>query len=278
MDTPAAGGLSSPSSSVAPASTAPSTAGTTAHGRSKHMRQVRFDPSVRDGLTPKRAMLHRLHRCGDDSTLDLITLGHTADSPQSSPPPQRPLTAPDDASDLGSLLDELSVQELDSPPSDAPTRLAPEPHRAGPPVVTMDDILPRQLEIICAGIEHVTVTTITSPRPFQLEAVNHGIFNDNTILYIIRRTADGKSLVPMTIAFFRSGVSVVLVPLIGLGCGQVEKATYVDHNIEAYADEHKNADAKNLCERLLEMSDEENQEVMIEAFSLSSVLSLDVLI
>jgi hypothetical protein len=36
-----------------------------------------------------------------------------------------------------------------------------------------------------------------NPRPFQLEAIHHLAFHDDSQLVLIRRTADGKSLVPL---------------------------------------------------------------------------------
>ena len=92
---------------------------------------------------------------------------------------------------------------------------------------------------------------ITEPRDFQLEAIHHLAYHDDGSLVLIRRTADGKSLVPLTTSILRGGVTLVLVPLHGLGSDQVEKATVSDHNVEAYyIDEHKAASAKILERRL----------------------------
>ena len=50
----------------------------------------------------------------------------------------------------------------------------------------------------------------------------------------------------------------MLVPLIGLGSDQVENGIVVKHNDEAYhINKHKYQDAKNLCARLLDMSNNE---------------------
>lgn len=77
------------------------------------------------------------------------------------------------------------------------------------------------------------------------------------ILILIRRTADGKSLVPPTVATICHGVAIILVPLIGLGSNQVEKTIVVDHNVEAYhADEHKQLNGKLLRSCLLGMIEE----------------------
>ena len=44
----------------------------------------------------------------------------------------------------------------------------------------------------------------------------------------------GKSLVALAIASMRRGVSIIQVPLLGLGTDQVAKAIRVDVNIEAW--------------------------------------------
>ena len=92
----------------------------------------------------------------------------------------------------------------------------------------------------------------------------------------MRRTADGKSLVSQTIAFFRCGVAVFLVPLVGLGSDQVGKATWIEHNVEAYhADEHKKSDATLLISRLLGMSKEEAREITVMLYLSPRALSDD---
>ena len=78
----------------------------------------------------------------------------------------------------------------------------------------------------------------------SLEAVCHSAFGDGSYLHIIRRTADGKSMVPLTVGALRRRVIIVLVPLIGLGSDQVSKAISIKHNTEAYhINEHKGDDA-----------------------------------
>jgi len=82
------------------------------------------------------------------------------------------------------------------------------------------------------------------------------------VLYVNARTADGKSLIPQTVASLRGGVAIVLVPLIGLGSDQVEKSTVVEHNVEAYhADEHKGRDGDALRQRLRAMTEGEAEHV-----------------
>ena len=75
--------------------------------------------------------------------------------------------------------------------------------------------------LIKASIQEVF--KIATPRDYQIEAIHHCIYNDNATLYIIRKTAEGKSLIPLTVALLK-GVAICLVPLIGLGSDQVRKA------------------------------------------------------
>ena len=59
-------------------------------------------------------------------------------------------------------------------------------------------------------------------------------------MYIIPKTGSGKSAIPLTIATLCRGVSIILVPLLGLGSDQVTKAILADKNIHAFhVDEHQ---------------------------------------
>ena len=56
-----------------------------------------------------------------------------------------------------------------------------------------------------------------------------------------------------------------LVPLIGLGSDQVERATIIEHNVDPYhIDEHKNKDARLLITRLEMMTLPELRHVTIK--------------
>ena len=60
---------------------------------------------------------------------------------------------------------------------------------------------------------------------------------------------------------------IYLVPLIGLGSDQVERATVIEHSLEPYhVDEHKNKDAWLLISCLENMIKEEAQHVSIKLF------------
>ena len=44
------------------------------------------------------------------------------------------------------------------------------------------------------------VFRITTPRYYQIEVIHHCIYNNNATVYIIRKTAEGKSLITQTVA------------------------------------------------------------------------------
>ena len=141
-----------------------------------------------------------------------------------------------------------------------------------PPLLPFDNIDRHRKTIISKAI--ADVYNIHTPRNFQIEAINHLAANDNAFLVLIRRTSDGKSIVPLTVALLRNGVAIILVPLHGLGSDQVEKANLPSSGVEAYyVSEHKNADASALRKRLHSFSLEEAEEVTIILFVSPSSLS-----
>ena len=120
------------------------------------------------------------------------------------------------------------------------------PTRDPPSLVSLADIPARQQELLRSAI--LQTFGISTPRPFQIEAINHCTFEDDTYISINRGTADGKSLVPQTLTITRRGVALIMVPLVGLGTDQVEKAQLAEHGIESYhIDEHKNTTRRDSC-------------------------------
>ena len=122
--------------------------------------------------------------------------------------------------------------------------------RDPPPLLQYDDLPPRSVELLRAA--SAEIFGIQTPRPFQCTVAHHCICNDDTVLVVPRRTADGKTLVAQLSVFFRGGIILYEEPLVGLATDQVERATATEHNIEGYhGDEHKNADQRLLIDRLL---------------------------
>ena len=152
-------------------------------------------------------------------------------------------------------------------PSAAATSVdtAVAPTRDPPPLVSYADIPTRQQELLRASISQTF--GITTPRPFQLEAINHCTFEDDTYISINRGTADGKSLVIQGLTTTRRGIALIMVPLVGLGTDQVEKASLSEHGIESYhLDEHKKHDEQRLMRRLTSATHDELKYCRIMAF------------
>ena len=79
-----------------------------------------------------------------------------------------------------------------------------------------------------------TVWKVTNPRPFQIEAINCIVTRRTRFMFLLRKTGEGKSLVITGSATMLRGVTVVMVPLIGLGSDQANKAKNLDNRVEAY--------------------------------------------
>jgi superfamily II DNA helicase RecQ len=159
-----------------------------------------------------------------------------------------------------------SIRVAQTPPhapslSSAPSTLL----RLPPPLLPLESIPPQRLSILRRASS--TVLGVPVPRDFQLVAAHHLAFNRDTLLVVNRRTADGKTLAATLPAFLRRGVGVFLVPLVGLGSDQVERATVIDHSIQPYhLDEHKGEDAALLITRLRLLTVEESKWVTIKLF------------
>ena len=105
---------------------------------------------------------------------------------------------------------------------------------------------------------------VASVREFQLQAIYAGAFYDDSFLSINAKTGYGKSLIPLAIASMRRGVSIVMMPLLGLGTDQVTKALHVDINIEAWhIDEFRGRDGRALRCRLFAYSADQRDNLSI---------------
>ena len=79
----------------------------------------------------------------------------------------------------------------------------------------------------------IAISSIQSPRPFRVFAIYYMVFLCSQVVYLIHKTGEGKSLVIITTAAMLRGVTIVMVPLIGLGSDQVNKAVNLGQHIEA---------------------------------------------
>jgi len=95
------------------------------------------------------------------------------------------------------------------------------------------------------------VWDISNPREFQIDAIQRLAFCPNTLLYLIAKTGSGKSAILLTVGTLKSGVTITLVPLIGLGSDQVTKSRNPNHYVEAYhLDEQSSESSRELSKRL----------------------------
>jgi superfamily II DNA helicase RecQ len=83
-------------------------------------------------------------------------------------------------------------------------------------------------------------------------------------LHLIRKTGEGKSDVVLALATVLCGITLVLVPLIKLGCDQVAKGFLINQLLEAYhLDEHQGNDHILLSDRLLSITDKQAQSIIL---------------
>jgi hypothetical protein len=100
----------------------------------------------------------------------------------------------------------------------------------------------------------VAISSIRSPCPFQVFAIYCMVFMCSQVLCLIRKMGGGKSLVIITTAAMLRGVTIMMVPLIGLGSDQVNKAANIGQRIEAYhVDENVGNNFLCLMKRLLSL-------------------------
>ena len=78
------------------------------------------------------------------------------------------------------------------------------------------------------------------------------VFLTSQIIYLIRKMGEGKSLIITITLAVNQGITIVIVPLIGLGIDQVNKAINLDQSIEVYhVDENCGDDFLSLTDCLL---------------------------
>ncbi len=75
---------------------------------------------------------------------------------------------------------------------------------------------------------------IHHPHKFQVRAIHQIAFSDNQLIYVIAKTGLGKSAIPLTAGSILTGVTLLMVPLVGLGSDQVNKSSNPENLIESY--------------------------------------------
>ncbi len=99
---------------------------------------------------------------------------------------------------------------------------------------------------------------------FQIRVIHSIAFHCNWLVYLITKTGLGESAVPLTIGSMQNGITLMMVPLVGLGSNQVSKSTNEANCIKAYhLDKHRGVDAQVLRDRLLSLNWREAEFVSI---------------
>jgi superfamily II DNA helicase RecQ len=108
------------------------------------------------------------------------------------------------------------------------------------------------------------VWQISNPREYQVKAIFYLVFLRLRMLYLIRKTGEGKSLVLLGMATMLRGVTVCLVPLLGLGSSQAAKSRSRNHRVESYhVDEFRDQDFDLLSERMSMYSSTESSSIIV---------------
>ena len=105
---------------------------------------------------------------------------------------------------------------------------------------------------------------IQYPHKFQIRAIHHIAFQRDQILYIVAKTGSGKLAIPLTIESLQTGVTLSMVPLVGLGSDQVINSRNSSNLIEAYhLDKNCGVNGYALRRRLLSLLPREANRVSI---------------
>jgi superfamily II DNA helicase RecQ len=103
---------------------------------------------------------------------------------------------------------------------------------------------------------------------FQIRAIHDIMFHCDQIVYLIAKMGSRKLAVLLTVGSLQTGVTVTMVPLVGLGSNQVKNGSNEDNLIKAYhLDEHRGTDGKTLMDWLLLLSNDKADHVSIFLYS-----------
>ena len=105
---------------------------------------------------------------------------------------------------------------------------------------------------------------IDLPREYQIYAIFFLVFLKLGMMYLIRKTGEGKSLVLLGMATALRGITITMVPLLGLGSDQVSKSKRLQRRVESYhVDEFRYEHYEKLMERLKTYSPGDKSSIII---------------
>ena len=74
---------------------------------------------------------------------------------------------------------------------------------------------------------------VDSPRGYQIRMIFNLEYRKIHLTYLIRKYGEGKSLVILGMAALLHGITISMVPLIGLGSDQMAKSRQPNDRVEA---------------------------------------------
>lgn len=102
-----------------------------------------------------------------------------------------------------------------------------------------------------------------TPHDYQIRMIFHLVYRRVPLAYLIRKCGEGKSLVWLGMATLLWGITISMVPLIGLGSDQVSKSRQPDDRVEAYqVDEFRGEDYRLLQQRLRRYSPQDDSSII----------------
>jgi len=103
-----------------------------------------------------------------------------------------------------------------------------------------------------------------TPREYQVDTIFHLAFRKVKLMYLIRKTGEGKSLVILGLALALSGIVVAMGPLHGLGTDQANKSKRPFAGLEAYhVDEFRDEDYDKLVHRLSLLDSSQHRRIVL---------------
>ena len=105
---------------------------------------------------------------------------------------------------------------------------------------------------------------IEEARTYQVKAIFYMAFLKTKLMYLIRKTGEGKSLVLLGSATILRGVTVCLVPLLGLGSSHASNSNNNSNRVESYhVDEYRDQDFDALQDRMRQYSLGEESSIIL---------------
>eukprot|EP00956_Cyclotella_meneghiniana_P020780 scaffold37108_cov23-Cyclotella_meneghiniana.AAC.3 len=105
---------------------------------------------------------------------------------------------------------------------------------------------------------------IEEARTYQVKAIFYMAFLKTKLMYLIRKTGEGKSLVLLGSATILRGVTVCLVPLLGLGSSHASNSNNNSNRVEGYhVDEYRDQDFDALQDRMRQYSLGEESSIIL---------------